>query len=566
MAKVEIKGEQHTIGEVFSERFAFSVPPYQRPYAWTTEHAGELLDDLLGYLGTSDDAVEDLSPYFLGSIVLIKSERPDAQIVDGQQRLITLTILLATLRALIPPSFTEGITRRLYAPADPLNNLPARYRLRPKDRDALFFQEYIQSEHGIVHLRAALLRNLNDSQRNMRENTLYYLRTLGDLPEAQRIRLTQFIVTRCLLVVVSTPDLSSAYRIFSVLNDRGLDLSYADILKAEIIGQIAEHEQREYTSRWEDTEEALGRGAFDQLLTHIRMIYRKNKPMGTILDEFRAYVVATINDSRRLIDDVLRPYGDAFYVLSNARYESAEQPEVAGRINALLRWLNRLDNIDWIPPAMVYLRSYPDAPDRLERFFIGLERLAASLTIRRQFINKRIQRYNRLLAAIECGADLSLASSPMQLNAEEREATLGALSGDLYLMAAMPRQYALLRLDSSLAQADSTLYAHRTLTVEHVLPRNPPPESEWMTVFPTLEERARWVHRLGNLVLLSRAKNMQASNYDFARKKTIYFSSRNGVAAFALTTQVLQEQEWTPQVVERRQEALINHLKQLWRL
>jgi hypothetical protein len=101
MARVEIRGEQHPIGEVFSERYAFLVPPYQRTYAWTNEHAGELLEDLLGYLGSSDENVDDLNPYFLGNIVLIKGDRPDAQIVDGQQRLITLTILLAVLRSLV---------------------------------------------------------------------------------------------------------------------------------------------------------------------------------------------------------------------------------------------------------------------------------------------------------------------------------------------------------------------------------------------------------------------------------------------------------------------------------
>jgi hypothetical protein len=60
--RIEIKGEQQTISEVFSERYAFEVPPYQRPYAWTTEHAGELLEDLIGFLG-ADEPVEETSPY-----------------------------------------------------------------------------------------------------------------------------------------------------------------------------------------------------------------------------------------------------------------------------------------------------------------------------------------------------------------------------------------------------------------------------------------------------------------------------------------------------------------------
>ncbi|HLZ22115.1 MAG TPA: DUF262 domain-containing HNH endonuclease family protein [Ktedonobacterales bacterium] len=563
MARIEIRGEQYPVGDIFGDKFAFSIPPYQRPYAWTTEHAGELLDDLLDYLGNSDEAVEDLNPYFLGSIVLIKGERPDAQVVDGHQRLITLTILLAVLRALIPDQFGEGITRRLYEPADPLNDIPARYRISPKERDARFFQEYIQSPDGLRKLREHIPPELPDSQRNMRENALHYLRELAPLSTERRVRLAQFVVRRCLLVVVSTPDLSSAYRIFSILNDRGLDLSSADILKADIIGRIPESAQQTYTARWEDTEELLGREAFDDLLGHIRTIYRKNlQPREAMLDEFRTHVIGVVGDSQRLIDDLVVPYGRAYDVILHASYQHAEG---ADRVNEPLRWLNRVDHMDWMAPAILYLSLHHDNPERLARFFTELERLAASLMIRRQYAHRRTPRYARLIVAIERGDDLSFPSSPIQLSAEEREATIGALSGDFYLMSPRPRQYALLRLDSSLAGTEA-VYNRRTITVEHVLPRNPAQDSEWMRAFPTPEERASHVHRLGNLVLLSGTKNANASNYDFARKKQVYFAARNGVSPFALTTQVLQEEEWTPAVIERRQQELIGRLKQVWRL
>ena len=563
VARVEIRGEQYPIGDVFGDKFAYFVPPYQRSYAWTTEHAGELLEDLLDYLDEGDEPVEELNPYFLGSIVLIKGDRPEAQIVDGQQRLITLTILLAVLRSLVPTQIGDSITRRLYEPADPLNNIPARYRLRPKDRDALFFQDYIQSEGGVRRLRDTIHPNLTDSQRNLRENALFYLRELGSISESRRIRLAQFIVQRTLLVVVSTPDLSSAYRIFSVLNDRGLDLSPADILKAELIGQIPEAAQAEYTARWDDTEESLGREGFEDLIGHIRAIFVRSWERASLLDGFRSHVMRAMPDPRRFIDAILIPYGAAYYVIRNATYE---HPKGAERINELLRWLNRVDNADWVPPAILYLTRHHDDPERLARFFADLERLAASLMIRRQYANRRVSRYGRLITAIDRGDDLAPAASPMQLTREEREATLGALSGDFYLMTARPRNYTLQRLDSSLAGVSDVVYGYANLTVEHVLPRNPLPDSDWMRWFPTLEERAVNVHRLGNLVLLSRTKNAQAANYDFARKKSTYFAGRNGVSPFALTTQVLREHEWTPQVVQRRQDELLAHLKTLWRL
>lgn len=364
-------------------------------------------------------------------------------------------------------------------------------------------------------------------------------------------------------MVVSTPDLSSAYRIFSILNDRGLDLSSADILKADIIGQIPEDAQQTYTTRWEDTEELLGREAFDDLLGHIRTIYRQSARMReTMLDEFRRHVIGVVGNSQRLIDDLVVPLGRAYDVILRASYHHADG---ADRVNEPLRWLNRVDHSDWMAPAILYLSRHHNHPERLARFFNELERLAASLMIRRQYAHRRIPRYARLLAAIERGDDLSISTSPIQLSPEERDATISALSGDFYLMSSRPRQYVLLRLDSSLAGTEA-IYNRRTITVEHVLPRNPGEDSEWMRKFPTLEERAMHVHRLGNLVLLSGMKNANASNYDFARKKQVYFAARNGVSPFALTTQVLQEEEWAPAVIERRQQALIDHLRQIWRL
>ncbi|HEY7781234.1 MAG TPA: DUF262 domain-containing HNH endonuclease family protein [Ktedonobacterales bacterium] len=564
MSRVEIKGEQHSVAEVFSERYAFVVPPYQRPYAWTTEHAGELLEDLITALGEGDEPIDDLNPYFLGSIVLVKGTRPEAQIVDGQQRLITLTILLAVLRSLIPGEMSAGITRRLYEPADPLNNVPARYRVRPKERDADFFQTYIQNEDGLRRLRGQVHNHLSGSQRNMRENADLYLRETAQLSEPRRVRLAQFVVQRCLMIAVATPDLESAYRIFTVLNDRGLDLTTADLLKAEIIGHIPPQEQAEYVGRWEQTEESLGAKGFNDLLADIRAIHKRYYQRNSILDDIRTAVLEPLGDARRVVDDVIVPFGAASYTIRNAVYEHANV-EAAITVNSMLRWLDKIDNADWIPPALLYLSRYPDQPDRLARFFTELERLAASLMIRRQYANKRETRYQHLLVAIERGEDLSKPDSPIQLTPEEREATLAAMSGDLYLMPVSPRNYALWRLDNLLAGAGAT-YDRRQMTVEHVLPRNPSVGSQWLQWFPTTEVRAQYANRLGNLVLLSRSKNAQASNYDFETKKRKYFGARGGISPFALTTQVLQESVWTPDVVQRRQDQLVARLKELWRL
>lgn len=560
MSAVKIQATEYPIYKVFSNDFVFTIPLYQRPYAWTTEQAGELLEDLLTSLGDGNEPIDNVNPYFLGSIVLIKGDKPDAQVVDGQQRLSTLTILLAALRTLVQPQFADVLTELLYEKPNPLLDIPPRYRLTLAKRDADFFKEYIQNEGGISNLKDLNSAALSDSQKNIKENALLFLKRLEQLSESHRVRLAQFIIKQCFLVTVSTPDLDSAYRIFSVLNERGLDLSLTDILKAEIIGPIPDAQKEAYTSKWEDTQEELGRDGFQNLFTHIRMIYRKAKLSSSVLKEFREYVRPADNP-QQFIDKTLCSLADALYTIKTATYQSDKRAE---EVNKLFKQLNRIDNSDWIPPAILYLSRNPNHPDGLVQFFTDLDRLAAGLMIRRANINERIERYGRLIAVIESGEDLYTPDSPLQITSEEKNNILKMLDGDLYLIQKI-RLYVLLRLDAALSEGEAS-YNFSNVTVEHVLPQNPASNSMWVKWFPSQEERERYVNRIGNLVLLSSGKNSQAQNYDFELKKQKYFTTKTGVSPFALTTQVLNEQEWTPEVIERRQKELIGVLKRVWRL
>ena len=85
---------------IFNNNYRFEIPEYQRPYSWTTEEVGELLDDL-SYAARQSSNSSEASPYFLGSVVIIKNDTaPKAEIIDGQQRITTLTIMLCVLREL----------------------------------------------------------------------------------------------------------------------------------------------------------------------------------------------------------------------------------------------------------------------------------------------------------------------------------------------------------------------------------------------------------------------------------------------------------------------------------
>lgn len=559
MPGTKIQAAERPVCDVFSDEFRFTIPRYQRPYAWTTEQAGEMFDDL--FAAATTGAENDPEPYFLGSIVLVKAEKdPLADVVDGQQRLATLTILLSTLREHVSSDFAESLDLRLFQKGDPIRGTIDQPRLTLRDLDHEFFEVHIQSRSGISSIRDISLDGLPDSRRNLVENARLFLDRLDGLDTESCSRLARYVALHAYLVTVSTQDFDSAYRIFTVLNERGLDLTHTDVLKSEVIGQIPESQQRVYTARWETEEEDLGRTDFADLFSHIRMVFAKTKARESILKEFRTEVVAKVPDGRKLIDDVIVPLSNAFEIVTRVDYKSAAG---ADTVNALLRWLNLLDNTDWVPAAIKYVSLPNVSSGSLARFLTDLERLAASILIRRVDITRRIERYGRVLAAIESGEDLDADDSPLQLDMAERAETVQRLRGEIYTVTRV-RLYTLLRLDSALSSGGAS-YDHPIITVEHVLPQSPAEDSSWRATF-TEDERASWVHRLANLVLLTRRKNSEASNYEFDVKKDKYFKTKTGTSPFALTTQVLSEQMWTPALLKERQDKLVGVLAKLWRL
>ncbi len=557
-----LEAHEFPLHEIFSSDYVFRIPTYQRPYAWRTDQAEQLLEDLVGTLDREDD-----EPYFLGSIVLVKAaDDPVADVIDGQQRLTTLTILLAVLRDLSPDvGFRQELDERVREPGSKLLGLDPKPRLALRERDRVFFAKQVQ-EAGATDTLGELIPGAltTDAQHAIRENALALRARLADWPTPKQIELAQMLAKRTFLVVVSTPDLASAHRIFSVMNARGLDLSPADIFKSQVVGRVGEIDaarELSYAEKWEEAEELLGRDDFADLFLHIRMIFAKERGRKELLKEFDEQVLSRFLPDRpqSFVDDVVVPYADAYERLRDRAFVAESFAE---EVNLWLTRLGQIDNNDWRPPALWALHHKSNDPAWLSSFFRTLERLAASMLIRRVYATPRATRYAGVLRALEAGE--SLDGPTFTLTPEEQNETLERLRGPLYLVKPV-RKYVLLRLDELLANSPGVSYDHRVITIEHVLPQTPRDTSQWIKEF-TSDDRTYWTHRLGNLVLLNRSRNSAAQNYDFDQKKTEYFTSGNGVAAFALTTQVLTEQTWTPEVVRARQESAVQLLAQEWGL
>ncbi|MDJ0491338.1 DUF262 domain-containing HNH endonuclease family protein [Rhodococcus qingshengii] len=554
----KLTAHEHPLRKIFSSDFEFKIPEYQRPYRWGTDQALQLLDDLEETLDRGDD-----EPYFLGSLVLVERADASFDVIDGQQRLTTLTLLFSVLRDLVEgDEFARNLSARVLDPGNELDGIPSRPRLTLREQDAPFFRKYVQEPGHIASLVALTdAAAATEPQRAIRDNAEVFRARLSDWSDDRRRALATLASTRTYLVVVSTPSLDSAYRIFSVMNARGLDLTPADIFKSRVIGKVAN--RGDYSKRWEIAEETLGSDAFTELFRDIRTVVSGDRARRELLVEFPSQVLDPYienGSAADFVDDLLLPYAKAFERTIAFDFGPGDEWKP---VNQWLKRLEMVDNKDWRPCALWAMVEHADNADFLASFLKRLERIAASFLLRQAYTTPRIARYLELLNQLKAGAGLDAPA--FHLSDDERVRSMTALQGDIYRMQTRRARYVLLRLDELLAKDPGATYDHKIISIEHVLPQNPRNPSQWRLDF-TDEQRAELTHKLGNLLLLNHRKNSQANNYDYATKKDKYFKMSTGSAVFALTTQVLELPTWTATIIEKRQQELTAVLAKEWEL
>lgn len=559
---LRIEASHKKISDVFSKNYAFSIPAYQRPYAWETTQVNELLTDL----------TEAMSPasksdgfYFLGSIVLVKThDSPESRVVDGQQRLTTLTILFSVIRDLTEDT-GKRMTREKYVKqvANDDEGIPETLRLRLRQKDQAFFEKHIQASGSTGNLPT--LDGQAGAKARLVENASTIRERLEEMGEEKRSELLRFLLQNCYLVVVEVPTQTAARRIFTVLNARGMDLSATDILKADLLERAGEAKEDHLSQRWEDIEVALERGKFSDLFTHIRMIFERDKPRSALETGFPDYVPIFRDDPSGFMDKVLEPYADAFVLSQN---DSELRSRFSAKTADLIRSLDRLDNKDWLPPLLLCLRQSNEGDrDDIERFVFELERLAYYLFMVRADVNARMSRYADVLDHLEPPAETKARpnakerSAGLTLTQTESFAFFNALDGDVYLATRVVKPL-LLRLEQASTDGSAN-YDYPTISVEHVCPQALKEGSQWAEWYSDPEDHNYYLHSIGNLVLLNFRKNSSARNFDFDKKKTKYFVPGD-VSAFTLTNEVRDFETWTPEDIEDRREVLLERLAKDW--
>lgn len=556
-----------TVTDLFSTPFHLSVPCYQRPYSWTTVEAGQLLEDVLSAAGVGAGLSEP--DYFLGAILLLDGNGGDLpkgrerepryfEIVDGQQRLVTLAILIAVLRDLGTDNrWLWGARHRLETliSADPaatrVNGVQFRIELRAGEQ--AFLESFVQKRGSCgVSPETDTLSAGDERLLAVRD---HFMSELSLLDETDRRRLGDFVCDQCHFVVVLTRDIDRAHRLFTVLNERGRSLQRNDILKADLLKQVAPENVERALAQWEHAANLLGPN-FENLFSHVAHIYGRGET------KIIAGIRRAVQDSggaEAFISNVFMPLAEAYSWVRRASDVSVNLDPDARRY---LVYLSRLAEGDWAPAAILALRQYAEDPARGNMLLKEIDRLAHLLRLLCVGTGKRMRRFASVVEFIKAKEPVQPGQGPFQLTRDEVR-NINYHLRSLYRRDQPVCKLLLLRLSDEISRS-TTLLDPRDYSVEHVLPQRPGATSEWRRWFVDSEEREACTDSLGNLVAVTQKQNDRARNQEFARKQEIYRGTEDDQPVLPITRDAVEAAAWRAPDIRAREARLFGIISEIW--
>jgi len=570
--KKEIESDKILVKDIFSTMW-FRIPEYQRPYIWGRDEINDLLDDL-----TFAQTEKPDQQYFLGSFVYQARravsdptlEYDENDLLDGQQRMTTLLMLFACIRDMCAnPDVQDTCITSIFQKGNSIKKIPERTRITFAIRDSVqdFVDTYIKTEKGTTEFEKLmeLAQNKDDpSIRNMAVAILEIQKYMKD-NNIDLIKFLTFLSNYVLLIYVATEDLDDAFRLFTILNDRGVPLRNSDILKSKNLGELMTDKDKEkYAKLWEEAEGDLG-DDFDRFLNYIRTILVKEKARLSLLDEFEQKIYKPREKDKstgQLKPALLKKGKETFELIErylkhyNAIFENDNYSHTGNNFkfdNLLKVMLSGLPSTDWAPPLLRYYEKF--SYDQILKFLVLLDNKFSADWIVQYTPTMRIENMNQLLRVIEDAANPSEVFSDDAFNFD-KDSFKRAI--DLAVYGRRFTRYLLLKLDY-LYHDDSHKMSIETLSVEHILPQNPSPNSQWIQDF-TDQQRKEWTDRLGNLVLISTRKNTSQGRLDYADKKTRYFEKR--ISSCPNSLRVLNRyNQWKMFELEENHKEVLNKIK-----
>ncbi|MCC7252325.1 DUF262 domain-containing HNH endonuclease family protein [Hyphomicrobium sp.] len=528
--------------DLFSDAFHFRLPYFQRAYAWQTAEVGRLLSDITAAMRTDGGK----RGYFLGKLMVAQRKgQPDTALVDGHQRIMTLTLLFAVLRDLeSDPVLQERLNGFIRG---------REMRLTPQEAIAPTCERFVQAPGATSVEPDEDFDAASESERNLIENRNYLRTELSDVEFTPELRhaLIDYLAERCWVIVSSVEDEDEAWAFLRTEEETRVDFSKSDRAKFNLLSIVPAGERTECQKIWESCEALLGATDMHALLGHLRTLKRRKqtgKPVEVEIAESYKFNVAGAGSS--FLKAQLQPAAERLAALRR----SADNPFGVGEFAERLKWI---DMQLWVPAALLWLQQRRDA-EETQLFFRRLERLVWTMKIAGFDPTKQHNRIVQLLGEIDRGGAVG-SMRELDVTAEMREKALSNLRSPSFDAKHFSGRV-LRRISIALGQDPGPIERDR-LTIEHVLPRAFAQRSGWRTHFPTPRSVKQHAHRLGNLTFLSPEENQKADAQDWVVKRPILAGSQ-----FLLSRRLADVEEWSPAQIFGRTEDLIRLLFKEWEI
>lgn len=542
----------------------YQVPAYQRDYSWKEEHWEDLWTDITGLVATPNDS------HYMGALVVEGISDRSFAVIDGQQRLATLSLLvLATISRLLELSESgkdaennrqraQALRARFIGEKDPASLIETS-KLTLNDTDDPFYQDYL-----IQIRRPPNERALPRSNRLLWKCYGYFKNAIEKWEEGtengEKIAglVSETVGRQLMFIRIAVDNDLNAYTVFETLNARGLELSATDLLKNYLFSRL-------------------------RTATDIQALQRRwNQLMATVqqdrFPEFLRYhlqcELPRVRSNRlfKLLRDKVRNGTETFALLEALEARADLFAAIADPLHAF--WIDRKDCAPYIRTLNV-LRVRQMTPV----IFAAWEK----------FSDSDLVRTLKLLVAVLFRYSVICRLNPNALEPAFHEVAKGLLSKTIHTPAEVFSRLRSIYVDDQRFEQDFSRFSPdsdgqgkqlvryilavlesdlsgRLLdpatdpgSIEHILPQNP--GASWEACFP-MDTWDRYVDRIGNLTWLEPGLNRRVGNSDISDKKSVYDQSR-----YALTNTLPEQvgEDWTPSKLEARQAAMARRAIHLWR-
>ena len=567
MAATNFKTENNTFRKLIGNGLTYSIPRFQRDYSWTNEEWEDLWMDILGTLKADGEAA-----HYMGYLVLQSDDDKSFDVIDGQQRLTTISIIvlavLKNIQRLIDAGNNaeankrrkEQIQQTYVGYLDPIT-LVARPKLSLNRNNNNYFQTYL------VPLGYLPQRGFRASEHQLRKAfewfdkwvANYLKASTGD--EGMRLaKLVEDISDRLFFTVITVTDELNAYKVFETLNARGVRLSATDLLKNYLFsvldrGGETDHELRNLEDRWEAI---VGRLQSENFPDFLRVHWNSRRSFARQADLFKTIraQVGTPEEVFLLLREMEEDL-DTYLALSSPEPSdwSQEDKNLASSLKTF--------RVRQPYPLLLAAKRMFDAPD-----FTGLLRATVVISMRFNVIGsygtaEQERKYNEVAERIAKKELATLGSALLAMrNIYPDDTAFRTAFAEKIIRTSDSRnnrvvRFILCALEKHLSGRDHS-FTSDAFNIEHVLPQNAPDGWEGFSN----DDAEALVYRLGNMTLLQSSANRDLGAVAYDQKRANY--ERSG---FAITNRLANDNSaWTPERIAAQQNWMATQATSIWRI